>query len=726
MKTKKFNWNDIFIITILAAAIVGTCFHISSHLLIARSAKELADSAVYYWKSLCSFEQTIPNNDVSFLKYDEGIIRSVLPIVPEEFGYKFLSTFELLVNKDYFVISWNSFAHFINRLTYWILLLGLPIILIYWFYYTSILFAENDKPQEKQSLGLRCYLKIRKFFIMPIFTFLKDSWNKFKSKKYYFWPGLILILYNLNVISMVLIALSWYLYFVMSLDLASIYHVVAKLVICITPLLMPIFWPLWVLFIIWIIEKIKIKLGYNKLEDLYDKNDDFVDSLGIVTGIYGAPGVGKNQTETGIITQIECNMRRKAAKDMMEIRLEFPDFPFRKLEERIEMLKDSGKCVNKIQIKYTIQDILKKGKEFDYDFKHKKNEHYDELKVRSIEDELLDYSMLYFIYISALICSTYSLRSDKGIMMTGHFPSLGYDFFHRDLRDESLSERSKIFDLNLLRLLKQKNEENQNKAAEEFISLFDGGIIALSEFGKDRGNRYSNQSRANYETKPSNDGTAACFGVFRHLTTVRNHQYGFIVWDEQKLSAFSNAEAAMAEKNIYIGEQNNNYKMAIPGFFMENTLISWCREHYVNQVDKYIKTRNDQTLYSYFYLRIAGFFNNLSRKINNIFGYRRLEMILSGANINGAQTSKGDKGFFLLNKIVFSDRYQTDCYSGFFDTLKLQAKKGINQLDSYSGRVASPSELLKTNGYFTDELILAIQEYIERNNSYQKGRGKKK
>lgn len=133
-------------------------------------------------------------------------------------------------------------------------------------------------------------------------------------------------------------------------------------------------------------------------------------------------------------------------------------------------------------------------------------------------------------------------------------------------------------------------------------------------------------------------------------------------------------------------------------------------------MDRYIKTRNDQTLYSYFIKRIAGLFANINRYINNTFGYRRVGLSLSGVNVNGAQESRGDRPFYLLNKIIFSDRYQTDCYSGFFDTLKLQANKGINQLQEYSGLVASIEELLQQHGYFAGELITAIQDYIKMNN----------
>lgn len=728
LKLKKIYFFDFLIISMLAGLIVLTVFHTATNNLFIKSIKDFGQSAVYYGKSLINFEEKIPNDDVGFLKFDESIVKNVLPIIPEEFGYKFLSVFEVLVNKHFFLIQISNLGNLLNRITYYFLLIGVPLILIYRLYYTSILFARNQEPTEKKSISLKLYLFIRKTVLVPIAKFFQCLWTRFKSHRYYTIPFLLIVIYNLNGVSLALTILSWYLYFVMSLDFLSLYYLLCKILICLAPLFRPILWPFWAVFAIFLTIKIKIRLGYRKLYKFYDKNDEFINKLGIVTGIYGPPGSGKNQLETAIATQVEWNMRERAAADMMEIRLEFPDFPFRKIEEMVEDLKASGKAVNKIQIKYEIKELFKKNPQsiFGYDLNKKKNAHYDELIVKTLEDEILDYSMLYYVYISALACSTYSIRFDKGLFMDGHFPSLTYDFFHRDLRDEEMSERAKIFDLNQIRLLKQKDSVQNDNTKRNIISLFDAGLITLSEFGKDRGNRYSNLSRQNYDTKPSNDGTAACFGVFRHLTTIRNHQYGFIIWDEQKISAFSNAEAAMAETNIYLGTQNNSFKNAVPGFFMETTIIEWGKEHFSKQVDKYIKLRNDQTLYSYFYTRIAGFFANLSRKLNNIFGYRKIDMNLSGANINGAQENRGNKDFYLMNKIVFSDRYQTDCYSGFFDTLKLQSTKGINELKSYTGRVATAKELQETSGYFADELIDAIGSFVQENYDARKKKKEEK
>ena len=106
---------DILIISLLAGAVAATVFHISSHRLFVKSFFEFIDSCVYYGKSLFATKK-IPNDNVSFLTFDETIAKSVIPADLDVFGYRFLSTFELLVNRDFFIDSWNGFVVFLNQL----------------------------------------------------------------------------------------------------------------------------------------------------------------------------------------------------------------------------------------------------------------------------------------------------------------------------------------------------------------------------------------------------------------------------------------------------------------------------------------------------------------------------------------------------------------------------------------------------------------------------------
>lgn len=732
VKNGKVNVSRIILAIVMFGLFVLTVFHFSSHQLLVKSVVELFDSTVYYFKNIFS-EDIVVKEKVAVLTFDEDIIRSVLPIDIEAFGYRFLSMFEIMVNQSFVKKSWSGFLLWLSKAANIFLLLAMPVFIFIIIYYNLIIFKDKKLSDPlDMSKPLKTYLWFKENILAHVKSFLLNLWQEFKTNKIFLIGYICLALYNINMFSFVLTFFAWYLYFVFSLDLGSLWVLVCKFFICISPLLYPFFWPFWIIGFIALIEFIKIKLGFKKLEDMYSKNDEFVDELGIITGIYGVPGSGKNLLEVAIATQKEKLLREQAFNQLMEIRSEFPDFPFRSIERDVEDLKNNNNVVNKIQIEYYFRNFFKdKERIYGYSLAENKKEHYDQLKVVGIVDELIDYAQLYYIFISSLAASTYSLRYDKGIKMSHAFPDLKYDFFHRDFRNDKQSENAKIFDLNLIRLNNQLDNENDATEGvfvpkkDKNITLFDFGILTLSEFGKDRGNRYSNQSRKDLKVKPSNDGTANCLGVLRHLTTVRYKQYGFIVWDEQKLSSFSGVEAAMAETNIFISKQNKTIKNALPLWFFEDIILEWFSSRYNKLYQKYIKMRNDQTLFSYIVSHVSAYFNNLGRKIINTFGYRKLALSLSGVNVNGAQEQRGDDSFYLMNKIIFSDRYQTDCYKGFFDNLKRQAKQGINEFDSFSGKVATIQELVKTNGYFATELAQSIMEYLDQNKEAAKKELKK-
>ena len=714
---KKFNIYQFIIILLLTIALVFTVFNFTAHKLIAKSAVELADSSVYYFRNLFSVEK-ITDQRISFLTFDTSIVNNVIPINFEVFGYQFLSVFELMANGRFAKDTWSGFLLFISNLANIILLIALPAAVIVIVYYNLIYKKIPNSSPQKDSIALQAYLKFKKHVLDPIGNFFRNLWLEFRygGRKMFLLATIILIVYNTNLVSFFLSFLAWYLYFVFSIDLGSLWILVCKLLICLSPLLRPFFWPFWIIGFIVLFIYLKIRSGYRRLEEMYAKNDEFVEELGIITGIYGVPGSGKNLLEVAIATQKEVLLRRQAESSMMEIRSEFPDFPFRSLEEEVESLLLSNKSVNKIQIE---QHFKKKFKNVDeiygYSVLENKNAHYDQLKVRDIDHELVDYAQLYYIYISSLAASTYSIRYDKGIKLDGNFPSLQYNFFHRDFRNDDQSENAKIFNQNLIRLNKQKKGEN----GDENITLFDFGLLTLSEFGKDRGNRYTNTLRKKEDVTPFNDGTANCFGVLRHLTTVRYKQYGFIIWDDQKLSSFSGYESAMAETNIFISKQRGNNKLALPLWFIEGTILDSLTYKYNYRYQKYIHLRNDRTLHSYFVSHVSAWLNNLQRNIINIFGYKRVSLSLSGVNVSGAQESRGDSSFFLMNKIIFSNRYETDCYKGFFDKLKLQAKEGINQFKSFKNSAATIEELMETKGYFASELAESIISYVNTNNTIE-------
>lgn len=742
---KRINIYRIVLLILFAGLAVLTIFNVTSTKLFIKSCREFADSIVYYFKNIFGISTAsnvvVSAEDVSFLDIDYSIIEGILPADIEVFGYRFLAMWELMVNKDFIGITWGNFVNGLTVFLNILLLFGVPVILLIVLYFLKIFRDVPESEGCQVSVPLKIFLFIRKKIFHPIKVFIKNLWLTFKNTKFIFWPTFVLIMYNLNMWSLILIIIAWYLYFVFSLDFISIWYLLCKFFICISPLLKIYFWPLWILLILYLIVKAKINRGYRKLEEMFIKNEEFIsDNFGVVTGIYGPPGTGKTTSAVAFATQIEVMLREKARSQLMEIRAEFPQFPFRYLEEEVEYLKQNKKCVNKVQIDYYFEQKFKDlNVVYGYDLRTKKNLHYDGLSVATLKHELCDYAQLYFIYISILAYSTYSVRYDEGIELSHAFPGLKYNFFHRDLRMDEFKETNQsyhanILDYNLLRLNGQVEAfynkdpkdltKEEKKELNKLVTLFDFGVITISEIAKERGNKDTNRNR-NYktDTNPANDGLANCLGLIRHLTTVRHQQYGFVIWDDQKISALRQVEAAMAETNIFLPKQTGKKKITLPLWFFEGVILEWGLMTFSNLYNKYISYRNDQTLFSYIVFGLYSFFYNINRQITNIFGYKRYELSLSGVNVNGGQESRGESTFYVMDKIVYAgNKFDTAVYSGFFKVLKLQAESGNNESESFKGSTATFKELEKTHGYMFDELGTTMKQYIGKNDRIKKER----
>ena len=129
----------IILTVIMAGLIVATVFHFSSHQLIGKSAIEFKDSIIFYFRSMFS-EDPIAKETASVLTFDENITKSVLPIDLEVFGYRFLSTFQIMVNGTFIKDSWSAFLIWLSKAANVVLLLAMPLFIVIFVYYNLKIF----------------------------------------------------------------------------------------------------------------------------------------------------------------------------------------------------------------------------------------------------------------------------------------------------------------------------------------------------------------------------------------------------------------------------------------------------------------------------------------------------------------------------------------------------------------------------------------------------------
>ena len=238
---KNITLYDIVILVILTGLLVLTVFNFSSHRLFINSVKEFADSVVYYFKNIFSIEEKISKENVSFLTFDESIIKSILPIDIEAFGYRFLATFEIMTNGDYEKKYWANFLLVLSKILNIVLILIVPLIIIIMIYYNFIIFKEVESKADEESKPLKVYKKIKEKVLDPVKLFFVNFYYTWRYTKFFFIATLVIALYNINIFSFAFSLIAWYLYFVFSIDFVSIWYLLCKFLICISPLLHPFF-----------------------------------------------------------------------------------------------------------------------------------------------------------------------------------------------------------------------------------------------------------------------------------------------------------------------------------------------------------------------------------------------------------------------------------------------------------------------------------------------------
>ena len=137
-----------------------------------------------------------------------------------------------------------------------------------------------------------------------VFLFIKND--------IYLKLWLLIWLYNFNFITIFIEAISYYLYFVSSFDLPSLYTQFIKLLMDLSWLLD--FFPgfVWFIFTLIIINIIRRNIGYKNLDHMEMKNRGFINERSISTMVNGTMGKGKTTLLVDMALSKEIMFRNKS------------------------------------------------------------------------------------------------------------------------------------------------------------------------------------------------------------------------------------------------------------------------------------------------------------------------------------------------------------------------------------------------------------------------------
>lgn len=585
-----------------------------------------------------------------------------------------------------------------------LLLVVLPLILLLYLFFQRYLSKRNND-YDKDSKPLSMFKRISGKTYIPIKNWIISFVNFLRDNKKYVKLWIVVWLFNFNAFTIVVEFLAYYLYFCLSFDFLNIYRQVYKLFCDLSVCVAFIPGWAWLLIGFVIFDKIRKKIGYNKLEHLENKNCGFINERPIVLMLCGTMGKKKTTVITDIALSQEVMFREKALELMIENDMKFPNFPWINLENDIKEAMRTHKVYNLATINAYINDKdcrwtnnpTREGL-YNYDFERYGLVYDDNLKLSHIWDVIKTYAKLYFVYIiqSSLIISNYSIRTDNTFEDFGNFPVWSTDFFRTDTASAFENSRyAHILDFDSLRLGKRLVKDNLKKDSFEF------GIINITEIGKERKNNLTLQEMRIKDAiaNQKNDGFNDTLKMIRHSATIDNFPFVKIITDEQRPESWG-ADARDLLEIVTIDETLPT-KLAMPFFALTELVYTFVFDKFINLYYRYRHTRSDNTLPMYLLKKVTSTFNHYYNRIYNTFGYCAVSTLVEAGTMDGKALNKK---YYLMFKKIYSDRFSTDCFSDFFNIKALRSNIGIEDLEEYSSSKATFDELEKQHSYFINDL----------------------
>ena len=698
---------DVKKIICIVASVLITIFFIylaishfsNSYLRLGETFRDLWNSMKYYFFEIFEMEhdtKATVKDYSEIMKWDVSI-----PETPEDAKVDMDNYMNLLVDKEnlnyynYTVgVKIGDFAR--------ILLIVLPFIVILWILIKMLYLRPNHK-HGQETIPLKTFKCISKFTYQPIKRVIITYWTFLQENKKILDLWLVIWLMNLNIMSIILAFVAYYMYFSVSCDILGLYGQFVKLILDLEIAVVTI--PKWLSIILAYrtFENFRQTIAAGILNHFEMKNRGFINSLPIVSMTCGSMGKKKTTLITDMALSQEVMFRQKAYELLKSNDLKFPHFPWICFELDLRTAMDYGQVFNlatvrewvdKKRARYEKHGDPKK-RLYGYDTQRYGEYYDDNLKTSHIFDVLYNYAQLYFIYVieSSLIVANYSIRTDLELIDAGNFPRWAADFFPEYTNDEG--GYSHILDFDVLRLGKKVIENNPNAGSFEF------GVVVISEVGKERGNNLENREmkRNTEETNQKNDLFNSWLKMCRHSATVDNFPFIKVFTDEQRPESWG-ADARDLCDILYI-ESNGKTKLAMPFYTIEEMLTEWAFKSFISLYYMMRYIRGDTTLLIYILKIFVAWLYQRNAKIYNRFGYCLTHVAKEQGTMDGDVEKKK---YYVINKKIYSRRFTTDCFSDYFNEMAKKSNMGLNDYMEYATEKASVEELKMQNSYFINAL----------------------
>lgn len=684
--------------------LLGIVVFSSSYLRAFEAGGSLIDSIKFYFSELFGIaHNTAPavNAWSEVMKWD-----ILLPSDFDTFKVSAIQFFELLVDKENFIGYWSVVGDK-SAVAAKVIAIALPCVLVFVFALKR-LYASGNTKHNKDTLPLKAFKSVSRATYQPVKRFVLGYIDFLKHTNWLWICWLVLWAFHLNLVSIVLGFFTYYFYFSVSFDIASIYTQVCKLFIDLQVIFRHFPW--WsIATIAWLIfNRWRKSIALNRLRHFEARNCGFINEVPIVSISCGSMGKKKTTLITDMALSQEVMFRQKAYDILKNNDMKFPMFPWIAFEDELRLCMEHGTVYNLATVKEWVKlkenRYLRNGRTdlqlYGYDIYRYGQTFNDGLKVSTLFEVLETYAQAYFIYVieSSLIVSNYSIREDNELVSEGNFPIWASDFFPEGITE---GRHAHILDFDMLRLGKKVIASNPKAGSFEF------GVVAISEIGKERGNNLELKEvkKGTEEANQKNDLFNAWLKMCRHSATVDNFPFIKVFTDEQRPESWG-ADARDLCDIIHI-VQSGDQRLALPFYTIEEMISEWVFNRFIALYYDFRFRKGDNTLLVYILKGVTSWIWRRNVRIFNRFGYSMLKIEKERGTMDGKPENKK---YYLMNKKIYSRRFSTDCFSDYFNDMAKKTNIGLGDYLEYVTEKASVDELKMQNSYFINSLYRDTDE----------------
>lgn len=718
MHRKRAIFFHVFSAAVLAASVLVGCLCFTGVFWRTWEAlRDLGLSVAYYFTAIFGFDVVKPTVTTLPRDFFEGLPEAWEQFVPwlQAFGKK-------LIEKENVLEYLLHVVRIIGNVAL-VLAFCLPFAILFLVLLWRVIKTKN-KDHGKESKPLMLFLEFRRVVILRVKYFVL-AYVKF-LKKYKAYPIAFACVwaYFFNIGTVIVEFFAFYFYFSASFDLEGIFIMLMKLVSDLLPMIL--FLPLWVWAIVAIVvfDYVRKEHAYKKLKSTEKKNREFIKERPVSILLVGSMRTGKTKMMSDMGLSIQEIFREQALKDMRDIDMKFPQFPWINFEQFLKRAIRSGRLPTLASVEAFIEELnviahyktklakdhflrrLKKwGYKYDdfnfgYDITTFGDKYNNGLKYENLFDALSVYGRLYYIYINPTsLVSNYTVRSDKNLEDEGNFPMWKDDFFKCPPVEKKTSVMSHILDQNMERLGRVTEENDPYKDA------FEGGVLMTSEVDKERGNQFDTkgQDKNAEEVNQVNDLYNEHLKMIGHSATI--YFFSYIRWlgDSQRSDSLGANTRELCDIVDIVDKGKS--KIILPFFALEEALFLISDKLFRKIYDKYRFHRGDNTLTIYLLKGLHGLIYNHYKRIENTFSVCAVKVKVYA----GSMDEKGKEcKYYLSSKKIYADRYSSDCFHDFFKKKALRSKVGIYGLPQYQGLMPTYDELKAQKSHFINKIDKAF------------------